>query len=72
MAAEGVTVNSVQPGLHETPRIEQLYTPDELSGMRIGRAQDFGAIVAFLCGDQARFTTGVQLHVDGGSYLGLM
>ena len=72
VASDGVTVNSVQPGLHNTPRIANLYSADDLSGMRVGRAQDFGAIVAFLCGDQARFTTGVQLHVDGGTYLGLM
>jgi hypothetical protein len=24
-----------------------------------------------LCSDQARFVTGLQLHVDGGSYGGL-
>jgi 3-oxoacyl-[acyl-carrier protein] reductase len=37
----------------------------------IGDPADFGSIVTFLCGDQARFVTGLQLHVDGGSYAGL-
>ena len=42
------------------------------TGMRLGDAADFGAVVAFLCSEQARFTTGVQLHVDGGTYAGLL
>ena len=33
---------------------------------------DFGAIVAFLCSDQAKFVTGLGLHVDGGSYGALL
>jgi 3-oxoacyl-[acyl-carrier protein] reductase len=72
VAADGVTVNSVQPGLHRTPRVEQLYGGDEVPSMRMGDADDFGAIVTFLCSEQAKFTSGVQLHVDGGSYLGLL
>lgn len=72
VASDGVTVNSVQPGLHRTPRVEQLYPADALDGMRMGDADDFGAVVTFLCSEQARFTTGVQLHVDGGAYLGLL
>ena len=72
VAGDGVTVNSVQPGVHRTPRIEQLYPEDQLESMRMGDADDFGSVVAFLCSEQARFTTGVQLHVDGGSYLALL
>lgn len=72
VAGDGVTVNSVQPGLHRTPRVEQLYGTDDLDAMRMGDADDFGAVVAFLCSEPARFTTGVQLHVDGGAYLGLL
>lgn len=71
VADDGVTVNSVQPGLHRTPRVTDLYSEDQQAAMRMGEAADFGAVAAFLCSEQARFTTGVQLHVDGGSYLGL-
>jgi 3-oxoacyl-[acyl-carrier protein] reductase len=71
VAGDGVTVNSVQPGLHMTPRVEALYDDETFAEMRMGDADDFGSIVAFLCSDQAKFTTGVQLHVDGGSFLGL-
>jgi 3-oxoacyl-[acyl-carrier protein] reductase len=72
VAGQGVTVNSVQPGLHRTPRVEDLYPADQIAALRMGEAADFGAIVAFLCSEQAKFTTGVQLHVDGGTYAGLL
>jgi 3-oxoacyl-[acyl-carrier protein] reductase len=72
VARDGVTVNSLQPGLHRTPRIDQLYDAEQQAAMRMGDAADFGAVAAFLCSEQARFTTGVQLHVDGGNYLGLL
>ena len=78
VAADGVTVNSVQPGLHETDRLKQLYggvvdgsTLGIPAGV-VGRPEDFGATVAYLCSDQARFITGLQLHIDGGAYAGLM
>ena len=37
----------------------------------VGDADDFGATVAFLCSEQAKFITGVGLHVDGGAFSGL-
>ncbi|HYF47447.1 MAG TPA: SDR family oxidoreductase [Acidimicrobiales bacterium] len=79
VAADGVTVNSVQPGLHDTERVRQLHggaAPDEVAAGipvgRIGDADDFGAVVAFLCSEQARFVTGTGLLVDGGAYPGLL
>jgi 3-oxoacyl-[acyl-carrier protein] reductase len=71
VAADGVTVNSVQPGLHLTGRLREIYG-DELPDRPMGDPDDFGQVVAFLCSEQARFTTGVQLHVDGGDYAGLL
>lgn len=78
VAASGVTVNSVQPGIHATDRIRQLYgtTPDATSlgipaGV-VGNPADFGTVVAFLCGESARFVTGTNIQVDGGSYAGLL
>jgi 3-oxoacyl-[acyl-carrier protein] reductase len=78
VAKDGVTVNSVQPGIHRTDRIAQLYGPgeaDPAAGIPagvIGDPQDFGAVVAFLCSEQAKFLTGVQLQVDGGAYGALL
>jgi 3-oxoacyl-[acyl-carrier protein] reductase len=38
----------------------------------LGDADDFGAVVAFLCSKQARFVTGENVLVDGGAYAGLV
>jgi 3-oxoacyl-[acyl-carrier protein] reductase len=77
VAKDGVTVNTVQPGLHATNRLLSLYGGDPaavaatIPARTVGDPADFGAVVAFLCSEQARFVTGLQLHVDGGSYGGL-
>lgn len=72
VANDGVTVNTVQPGIHDTPRLDALYTPEQKAQVRMGDADDFGSIVAFLCSEQSKFVNGLQLHVDGGSYAGLL
>jgi 3-oxoacyl-[acyl-carrier protein] reductase len=78
VARDGVTVNSVQPGVHATDRITQLYGGDLDALARgipagfVGDAGDFGQVVAFLCSDHARFVTGVHLPVDGGAIAGLL
>lgn len=77
VARHGVTVNSVQPGLHSTDRVAEVYRGSgESAAARIpvralGRPQDFGRVVTFLCSDQARFITGAALPVDGGQSSGL-
>ena len=78
VAPDGVTVNSIQPGFHETDRIRELHGGDASGLARavptgtLGRPEDFGAAGAFLCSDRARYITGTSLLVDGGSYAGLM
>lgn len=77
VAGDGVTVNSVQPGLHVTERLTAFAgdLPDAkalgIPAGFIGHADDFGKVVAFLCSEPARFVTGAHLQVDGGSYMGL-
>jgi 3-oxoacyl-[acyl-carrier protein] reductase len=77
VAGDGVTVNSVQPGLHATDRLKSLYGGDESSAARgipagcVGQPDDFGAIVAFLCSEPAKFMTGAAINVDGGACAGL-
>lgn len=77
VAGDGVTVNSLQPGLHDTARIRELYG-GELDASQagipagvIGRPEDFGRIAAFLCSEAASFVTGTAIPVDGGAYTGL-
>ncbi len=78
VAADGVTVNSVQPGSHATDRLRSVYGED-LSGPAadvpagvVGDPDDFGAVCAFFCSEQARFVTGTSLVVDGGATRALM
>lgn len=78
IAADGVTVNSVQPGLHATARLAAVYGEgigaelEAIPAHAAGRPQDLGAVVAFLCSDQARYLTGVAIPVDGGRYAALL
>jgi 3-oxoacyl-[acyl-carrier protein] reductase len=77
VAKDGVTVNTVQPGLHATDRVAQLYgagAADAAAGVpagRLGSPGDFGSIVAFVCSAQASYLTGAHINVDGGAYGGL-
>lgn len=73
VAGDGVTVNSLQPGIHDTERVRQLGTDSSgIPAGTIGRPDDFGAIAAFVCSEPARFLTGTAIHVDGGAYAGLL
>lgn len=78
VARDGVTVNSVQPGFHDTDRLKSLHGGDTSSVARqvpsgqVGRPEDFGAVVAFLCSDHVRYITGAAVPVDGGAYRALL
>lgn len=78
VAIDGVTVNTVQPGIHATDRMTTLYggAPDAnvlgIPAGVVGDPNDFGQVVAFLCSEPAKFITGAQLQVDGGAYGGLL
>ncbi|MFJ2113523.1 SDR family oxidoreductase [Streptomyces sp. NPDC087850] len=77
VARDGVTVNSLLPAYHDTDRVRSLHGDRigtlgaELPVGRIGRPEEFGAFLAFLCGEQSGFLTGNAFPVDGGFHLGL-
>ena len=62
VAADGVTLNLVLPGPHDTDRMRQLG-----GGGTMGDPADFGRIVAFLCSQPAGFVSGAALTVDGAA-----
>ena len=77
VAADGVTVNSLLPGLHATERVAQLHAGagDPAAGIPagvIGDPADFGQFAAFLCSEPARYVTGTATTVDGGAYAALL
>ncbi|MBV8699643.1 SDR family oxidoreductase [Bradyrhizobium sp.] len=75
LAADGITVNCVVPGLIGTPRPTGQVEPahhlrhDTMTGER-GKPGDVAAVVRFLCTPAARYLTGQSIHVNGGAYLG--
>jgi 3-oxoacyl-[acyl-carrier protein] reductase len=76
VAPDGVTVNSLQPGLHLTDRLRQLGRDEDalaatVPARQVGDPGDFGRVAAFLCSDSARFITGAAIPLDGGAYGGL-
>jgi 3-oxoacyl-[acyl-carrier protein] reductase len=81
LGARGVTVNVLAPGFHRTAALEEQFGADleravaeVAEGLplgRIGRAEDFGALAAFLASEQASFVTGTVLLADGGATRGL-
>ena len=75
LAADGITVNCVVPGLIGTPRPKDRPEPAHhlthgtITGER-GKPDDVAAVVRFLCTPAARYVTGQAIHANGGAYLG--
>ena len=77
--APEISINTVCPGLVDTPRLR---TVTEQSGAameeltrdiplgRFGAPEDIASIVALLVSPRGRYVTGVTLPVDGGLYKG--
>lgn len=66
LARAGITFNTVCPGhisVRGKPDEENL---DALPMGRMGKPEEVGSIVAFLCRDEASFINGAQIMVDGG------
>jgi NAD(P)-dependent dehydrogenase (short-subunit alcohol dehydrogenase family) len=74
LAAKGVTVNAVAPGVTATDMTQRNHSP-EVQAMwrrrvpmgRYGRPEEIAAAVAFLASADASYITGVTLVVDGGA-----
>jgi 3-oxoacyl-[acyl-carrier protein] reductase len=72
VADDGVTVNSLLPGVIATDRAVELGAdkPErvrDLPAGRLGTVEEFAAAAAFLCSARASYITGTALLVDGGA-----
>ncbi len=72
LAASGVTVNAIAPGVIETDLIADLPESRREAMLRLipqgrfGQPEDVAGLAAFLCGDDAAYITGQVFCVDGG------
>lgn len=74
-ARKGITVNCIAPGYIDTDMVSAV--PEKvLEGIianipvgRLGKAEEIGAMVAFLASEQAGFITGATMTVNGGQYI---
>jgi 3-oxoacyl-[acyl-carrier protein] reductase len=76
VARDGVTVNTVATGRIATERLSELSglsldqieerARDEVPAGRLGRPEEYGDLVAFICSDRAGYLTGTQIPLDGG------
>lgn len=69
-APMNIRVNSVHPGMINTPMLGAAQLPDAVLASvpmdRIGEPQDVTGIVVTLAADESRYTTGASFVVDGG------
>lgn len=72
LAPFGVLVNAVNPGIIETEltsdlteeRKKELLSPTALR--RVGKAEEVGPVVAFMCSPWCSYMSAQVIHVDGG------
>ena len=75
VAADGITVNTIATGRFGTERLAQLYGSREVAeeqaraevpAARLGRPEEYGDLVAFVCSDRAGYLNGTVIPLDGG------
>ncbi|MFJ3671105.1 SDR family NAD(P)-dependent oxidoreductase [Streptomyces sp. NPDC090106] len=81
LARDGVRVNSIDPGVVNTPLITEplhpgaapvsdYYSPDAFAIKRLAEPWDISRLLLFLASDEASFITGSEHIADGGMLLG--
>ena len=76
MAAEfaprGVRVNAISPGEIDTAILSPgtaAFAEREVPMRRLGRPEEVADAIRFLCGPQASYVTGSELHINGGQHV---
>ncbi|MGJ9457370.1 glucose 1-dehydrogenase [Oceanobacillus sp. CF4.6] len=74
LAPNNIRVNSIHPGIIQTPMVDSAITKETLEFMKttvplgfIGDPEDVAYTALFLASDEARFVTGAEIVVDGGT-----
>jgi 3-oxoacyl-[acyl-carrier protein] reductase len=75
VAGDGITVNTVATGRFATERLADANgslegaeeaAKQEVPAARLGRPEEYGDLVAFLCSNRAAYITGTVIPIDGG------
>ncbi len=75
VAADGITVNTVATGRFATERLAdstgslepaEAAAREQVPAGRLGRPEEYGDLVAFLCSERAAYVTGTVIPIDGG------
>ncbi|MBT2482173.1 SDR family NAD(P)-dependent oxidoreductase [Streptomyces sp. ISL-94] len=69
LAPDRIRVNSVHPGAIDTPMVAEAVAGRDWSHVplgRMGRPEEVGELVLFLCSDASSYVTGTEFTVDGG------
>jgi 3-oxoacyl-[acyl-carrier protein] reductase len=72
VASRNITVNVIAPGFIATPMTDALTEPQRTKLLaaiplgRMGTPADIAAATLYLASDQAAWTTGTTLHINGG------
>ncbi|MFC0676534.1 3-oxoacyl-ACP reductase FabG [Lysobacter korlensis] len=70
MAARGITVNVVAPGVIEGRMASEAFPPEAIKQIvpaaRAGRPEEVAALVGFLCSDDAGYINGQVIGINGG------
>ncbi|MFG2999521.1 SDR family NAD(P)-dependent oxidoreductase [Streptomyces sp. NPDC048340] len=73
LAGDRIRVNSVHPGAVDTPMVAAAVAGRDWSHVplgRMGRPEEVGELVLFLCSDASSYVTGAEFAVDGGMTTG--
>ncbi|WP_330295899.1 SDR family NAD(P)-dependent oxidoreductase [Streptomyces sp. NBC_00503] len=69
LAGDRIRINSVHPGAIDTPMVAEAVAGRDWSHVplgRMGRPEEVGELVLFLCSDASSYITGTEFTVDGG------